>query len=279
MSKHTLQPWALGPFELIRHANEHLQAGGDTDRRIAIIGFDNAIEVCIDVFMKLHPKLRDGVELTKEEVEKASRNYHTKIEFLDRYTASQRLSFEIPIETIVWYHQLRNELYHSGNGMVPEIHVLEGARSAAITVFNALFKTDISSMLGEKPIKLSQTVKEVPFSQNDEMEFLRLFIELERTVEHTLQRSTPGRKYPRLSFLEMWENYRNLVKTPKEWDSMVNNIAQIRNQIAHGTPVDNDRVSEAYFDLWKILEDIKLLPDEITKYVHSSKADNHTRKL
>ena len=36
--------------------------------------------------------------------------------------------------------------------MVPEMHVLEGARSAAIAVFNALFKADITTMLvGELP--------------------------------------------------------------------------------------------------------------------------------
>jgi hypothetical protein len=44
-------PWLHGPLELIKHANGHLLADGDTDRRIALIGFDNAIEVCIDVFL------------------------------------------------------------------------------------------------------------------------------------------------------------------------------------------------------------------------------------
>ena len=40
-----IPPWAKGPFELLRHAYEHLQKGDDNDRRIALIGFDNAIEV------------------------------------------------------------------------------------------------------------------------------------------------------------------------------------------------------------------------------------------
>lgn len=88
-----------------------------------MIGFDNAIEVCIDVF-KLHPKLRKGVQTKTEDAEKdaekALRNYHSKIEFLDEFVASQSTAPDVPIEVIVWYHSLRNELYRSGKGMVPE---------------------------------------------------------------------------------------------------------------------------------------------------------------
>lgn len=71
MGKSELVPWARGPYELIKHADGHLQVSADTDRRIALIGFDNAVEVCIDVFIKLHPKLRSGIELPRDEVEKA----------------------------------------------------------------------------------------------------------------------------------------------------------------------------------------------------------------
>lgn len=45
MKSDDLKPWMRGPFELIRHADRHLKANGDTDRRIALIGFDNAIEI------------------------------------------------------------------------------------------------------------------------------------------------------------------------------------------------------------------------------------------
>ena len=38
----TLKPWVRGPFELIRHAEGHLKAGTDFDKRMALISFDNA---------------------------------------------------------------------------------------------------------------------------------------------------------------------------------------------------------------------------------------------
>ncbi len=38
-----LKPWAYGPFEILLHAALHYRVGEDFDRRIAMIGFDNAI--------------------------------------------------------------------------------------------------------------------------------------------------------------------------------------------------------------------------------------------
>ena len=52
-----LDPWIYGPYELIQHAEGHLKANGDFDRRMALISYDNAIELTITTFLKLraHP--------------------------------------------------------------------------------------------------------------------------------------------------------------------------------------------------------------------------------
>lgn len=165
-----LKPWMHGPFELIRHALNHYRAGEDEDRRFALIGFDNAIEVCIDAFLRLHPKLRDGFEISKNEKDKALRNYHTKLEFLDNHVQAKQINLTIPIEKILWYHQLRNQLYHSGNGMVPESIQVEGAKNAAFFVFQALYGVSLDPMLNEVsstnitlteyPIEPDETIQE-----------------------------------------------------------------------------------------------------------------------
>jgi len=260
MSKNDLAPWARGPFELIRHADGHLKDAGDTDRRVALIGFDNAIEVCIDVFIKLHPKVRGGVELRQEDIEKATHNYHTKIEWLDKYVEANNLEIDFSIEEIVWYHSLRNELYHSGNGMVPEMHVLEGARSATLTVFNTLFKTDIAPMLGgEMPKHTKSTERALFAAQNDEMELLRLFIEFERALEIALKVISPKSELRARGARQMWEEYKSLVKTPSEWDVIVQRVLPIRNYIAHGQSdrVNSDDIIEAYLQLMEVTEAIK----------------------
>jgi hypothetical protein len=245
------KPWARGPLELIRHADGHLQQAGDTDRRLALIGFDNAIEVCIDVFIKLHPKLRKGVQIKNEDADKALRNYHSKIEFLDEFVASQNAQLDVPVEVIVWYHSLRNELYHSGNGMVPELHVVEGARVAAYAVFKALFGVDatpVSTGADKRP----QTVQSVPYlGQSDVMEFLRTFIDFERSLQAAVLRRNwdADTKQP---VTRLWQVYRESDgKVPAQWDSVVNRAVAVRNNAAHGKdlPVSEDELFELAIEL------------------------------
>ena len=174
-NKSKVPPWVQGPYEIIRHADEHLTLGGDTDRHIALIGFDNAIEICIDVFITLHPTVR-GVEISKNEIEKAKINYHTKLEFFYNFVKNMGTQVNIPIENVVWYHQLRNGLYHSGNGLVPEKHAILGAQAAAYLIFEILFRMKLGELSdwqekpSEKPISKKLTADEID-------EWLKLFRE------------------------------------------------------------------------------------------------------
>lgn len=229
-----LKPWMRGPFELIRHADDHLKTNGDTDRRVALIGFDNAIEVSIDVYIRLHPKLRAGLEIKREEVEAAQRNYHTKIEFLDKHVQAHQIPLSLPVDEIVWFHQLRNELYHSGNGMVPEEHVICGARKAALAVFQALFGLNIAALLGDRCIKPKQAIQRpVVQSQNPEMEFLGWFIELEQEIRKALPK---GDERP-MAMRQMWQTLLkgrpDLVDLAPEIDE----LSKTRNAIVHGQPI------------------------------------------
>ncbi len=51
-----LKPWADSTFDLILHAELCLRKGSDFDRRIALISFDNAIEVAITTYLNSHPE-------------------------------------------------------------------------------------------------------------------------------------------------------------------------------------------------------------------------------
>lgn len=251
-----LQPWMRGPFELIRHANGHLLDAGDTDRRIALIGFDNSIEVCIDVFIRLHPKLRGGYQVSRGDAENARQTFHSKIEFLDNYLAESADAPDIPIEAIVWYHQLRNELYHSGNGMVPEIHVIEGSRDAAIQVFYALFSVDISPALQGTPPDVTFS-RDAAFitTGNVEMEFLRVFIDFERTLREFLLGAHYDDQAENLRFVpEMWRYYKNWNSTSNELDMVIESAFKIRNGITHGqsNQVDPESVVSIIVDLMEL---------------------------
>lgn len=236
----TLPPWANGPYELLKHADGHLKAGGDIDRRLALIGFDQTIEVCIDVFLRLHPRLRGGVQLEREEVDRASKNFHSKIEFLERHLLKQIAEHPIPFEAIVWYHSLRNELYHSGNGMVPERHVLEGAREASVRVFTAIFGDQYAGFVVDKEFTRRDPAETtVRAGVNPEMEFLEAYMSLERTA-----RSIAGvDASKKASFHELWRSWGHIPQAAK-WSDRILRLIAVRNAVVHGEGADKIREPE-----------------------------------
>ena len=144
-----LKPWTYGPFELILHAELHRLQGDDFDRRIALIGFDNSVEVSITTYLTLNPIQRGGREYTRTDVYNWLSNYHSKLEFYFETELQQRsISPKVDKGDIIWYHSIRNDQYHGGSQSIPEVRALEGIREAALWVFSVLFDIpDIETIL------------------------------------------------------------------------------------------------------------------------------------
>jgi hypothetical protein len=137
-----LPPWANGPFELLVHAEEHLRAGDDFDRRIALIGFDNAIEITIAAYLSLKPIQRRNRGYPAADVSKWMANYHTKLDFLDDEISARKGVWVVDRGYILWCHDSRNEQYHGGYRGVPEKQVLDIAPRAALWIFSFLFDVE-----------------------------------------------------------------------------------------------------------------------------------------
>jgi hypothetical protein len=143
-----LKPWAYGPFEVLLHADMHYRVGEDFDRRIAMIGFDNAIEVAIATYLSLHPIQRANRSYPNADVKKWLDNFHTKIEFFFQECVTRRITAVSQHDEIVWFHEVRNGQYHVGGATVPQTRELDGVRSAAIEVFSVLFGVpDVDDLL------------------------------------------------------------------------------------------------------------------------------------
>jgi hypothetical protein len=121
------------------HAEGHLRGGEDFDRRIALISFDNAIEVAIATYLTLSPIQRGGRSYPKSDVETWLNNYHTKLDFLEAEIAARAGSWKVDKAHIIWAHDHRNEQYHGGHKGTPEKNVLKIVRDAALWVFAMLF--------------------------------------------------------------------------------------------------------------------------------------------
>lgn len=147
-----LPPWANGPFELLLHAEDHLRRGDDFDRRIALISFDNAIEVAITTYLTLNPIQRGGRTYPRAEVERWLHDYHTKLDFFEAEIKGRGLSWLIDKSHIIWAHDHRNEQYHGGHKGTPEKSVLKIVRDAALWVFATLFDVNDAEAVLNKAI-------------------------------------------------------------------------------------------------------------------------------
>lgn len=156
----TLPPWAEGPFELIFHAELHYRAGEDFDRRIAMIGFDNAIEIAITTYLSLHPIQRQNRQYPNTQVGQWLQSYHTKIDFFESECQQRGVAIQVQKSYIVWYHSIRNKQYHEGGYSTPNLADLRGVRSAALWIFSVLFDVpDIEQILTARMAAVAQAAR------------------------------------------------------------------------------------------------------------------------
>lgn len=136
------KPWVTGPKELLEHGVEHINKGTDFDMRMAMICIDNAVELSIKTFLGLPKRITKIEGLTRNKFEQIKESFPSIIDGLEQY-ASERL-VGIELGDIEWFHRLRNELYHEGNGITVEKQKVETYKEIAILLFKRLFGSDIN---------------------------------------------------------------------------------------------------------------------------------------
>lgn len=146
----SLAPWAYGPFEILLHAEMHYRNGSDFDRRIAIVGFDNAVELSIQTYLSLHPVQRQNKTYARTDCDRWLENFHTKIDFFLLEAQARGAVAICDKATFIWYHDVRNNQYHVGGATIPQGRELDGIRDAAIWVFGTLFDVpDVKALLDQ----------------------------------------------------------------------------------------------------------------------------------
>lgn len=144
------KPWARKAFELLFHAESHFRGGTDYDKRLALISFDNSIEVSISIYLALNPIQRGDRHYKKDDVKTWQTNYPSKLDFFSQEINQRGLPERRGKAQIVWLHEQRNELYHGSTGGVPEIQTLEDIRGTAFWVFSVLFEiADVDSQISK----------------------------------------------------------------------------------------------------------------------------------
>jgi|SRR5579863_3606645 len=219
MSKKQHQtPWATGPGEILRHGLELLRKDSDTNRRLAMISIDNAVELMMKTYLGL-PKRITGLSISRKKHQEISESFPALLDALEKY-ASDKLD-GVDLGAIEWYHRIRNELYHQGNGLTVERDKVEIYAELA----NVLFKNVFGYDLIEDPSRKTELLSE----------FLAARAKLERGLRETasLHSLTGETRRGMLDIMKFLEGASLL--NPHEV-SEINDLRSVRNEVAHGQP-------------------------------------------
>ena len=209
-------PWASGPGEILRHGIGLLKNDSDVNRRLAMISIDNAVELMIKTFLGL-PKRVNALSITRKEFQEVSESFPAMLDALETH-ASDKLN-GIDLGVIEWYHRLRNELYHQGNGLTVERDKVEVYAELANLLFKNLFGMAL--------------VEDVTPAGDLFGKFMEAWVGIERGMTSTAEEIHPLGTRPR-SVLDAARSFVEAgILTPAQ-SAELDSLRRLRNELVHG---------------------------------------------
>jgi len=128
--------WTKGLKELLNHGIEHIDRGNNFDLRIAMISIDNAVELAMKTYFAKNKRV---LNIARKYFKTTRMVAFPKL--LDAFTnfAPDKISKE-ELDKIEHFHIIRNNLYHEGNGITVEVHIVEEYAKIAENLISALFE-------------------------------------------------------------------------------------------------------------------------------------------
>jgi hypothetical protein len=219
------QPWASGPGEILLHGLELLGRDTDRNRRLAMISIDNAVELMIKTFLGL-PKRVTGITITRKEYQEISDSFPGLLDALEKFAPDKLAGIELG--TIEWYHRLRNQLYHQGNGLTVERIKVEVYGQVATSLYQSLFGIKLPAHVSPRTDLLGEFI----------LEWNKLGTLLGQLAD--ARGGKPGQ--PRALFQNVEIVVQSGLLSPGEANQL-QALRQIRNQVIHGAVEGETSVS------------------------------------
>jgi hypothetical protein len=204
--------WASGPGEILRHGIDLLTDDTDTNRRLALISIDNSVELIMQTFIQL-PKRITGLDLSRKQRDEICASFLSLLDGIENNASDKIVG--INLGEIEWFHRLRNQLYHEGNGLTVERKKVEIYAELASAFFQSLFGVSL------------------PIPERKSMHLIGEFIKAYASIEQSLKRA-PSR-YPALMLpSKIDEDIKNNVLGHVDHMKLVE-IRRARNSIVHAS--------------------------------------------
>jgi hypothetical protein len=133
-------PWASGPGEILQHGVSLLAKDSDKNRRLGMLSIDNAVELMLKTYLGL-PRRVTGIALTRTKFAEISESFPALLDAIEEH--APEIADGVDLGAVEWFHRLRNELYHQGNGLTVEREKVEVYAELAKSLFSRLFNYDL----------------------------------------------------------------------------------------------------------------------------------------
>ena len=222
------KPWMAGPRELLVHGLQHLDLDTDFDNRMAMISIDNSIELMIKTYLGLPKRISNIEGLSRRRLQEITANFPALLDGLEEFGGDKLNG--IDLGDIEWFHRIRNQLYHDGNGITVEKEKVEVYGEMAKILFENLFDHQIIEM-GNETLHHSLTG-----------EFIKLWADLERPNDSDSERPVPAMH-------RIQQMIRNGELSEKQAEKL-QRVRHFRNHLVHGvsSPTESE-LKESLTDL------------------------------
>lgn len=218
------KPWTTWLEELLIHGLEHLEKKTDFDKRMALICIDNSVEIMLKTFLEL-PEKSNGIKgLSKKDKEEISRSFPSLLEGFEKF-AEDKLD-GIALDEIEFFHGLRNQLYHGGNGLTVDTRHVETYGAMAKLLLYNLFKIKVT------PAKQGEHSRLVG-------EFIMGWRDLVLLFEGKFKNDVNAERWDPRKYID-WLHQNK--KIDQETERELRHVHNFRNQLVHGpeNPTENN---------------------------------------
>jgi hypothetical protein len=220
--------WATGPGEILRHGVQLLEEDTDCNRRLAMIAIDNSVELMLQTYVSL-PKRVTGLSITRKERDEIVSGFPKLLNGIEKHAAEK--IFGIDLGEIEWFHRLRNELYHQGNGLT--------VKRSKVEIYAELAKVLFENLFGVV-LRIEETKE-----QHDLGEFMAAWIEIEKKLREL---SPDSDRLPTFALVSrLHENGKLSGAEIKE----LRELQRIRNQVVHGETKPDDVLEQTTIERTK----------------------------
>lgn len=233
----TLHPWQRGPADLIEYALSKARSDDELSQKIAFIIIDAGVESLLKTYLLLNEKITKTNMIFVERQKYAKGNFHNLLKGIELAT---RDNVKCDLTHVEFYHRLRNDLHHQGNGINVSKENLKGYKDTSIRLLKTLLDVDLTD---ENDISLDDQEQIRKLTE----ECKKITSELKRRAMLMIEKIEPKLVYPSVML--------KLEDVLKEKVNIINfntKILSLRELIQDN--VQNHEIKEWLLDL--IIEDV-----------------------